>query len=154
MRYASVVKIESKRLDGVAFRMRRVSVALRAAIEEAQTEARGRARAGQELLRPLTRELSEAVDAAKKSGAMVEFPDPKLIQMARLRDQIAKIDILELMPAAVRQCVVSIEGLEIEDEAGEVHPATVDLVIAKGPDELYEEMAEAVRRELGLSPDE
>jgi hypothetical protein len=42
-----------------------------------------------------------------------------------------------------------LEGLRIDGE-----PATVEMLIDKGPDELSDEIVDAVRRELGLSEEE
>jgi hypothetical protein len=54
-----------------------------------------------------------------------------------------------MTPSAVRFVLVRIEGLEIDGET-----ATLDSLLSDGPDELYQELAREVARELGLLDEE
>lgn len=56
---------------------------------------------------------------------------------------------LEIERLYLQWGIESIDGLTIDGE-----PATADLVIEKGPENLYREMVEAVRHECGLSEEE
>lgn len=82
------------------------------------------------------RELSARMDFA---GAGTSFSE-------KLEASSLELEIERLY---LRWGIESIDGLTIDGE-----PATADLVIEKGPEDLYREMLEAVRHECGLSEEE
>lgn len=140
MKYQSTKTIQSEACDGVSFTVRKVTVRRRAELEDKQSKYRERLRALHDERDPLSEEYG-----ATPAG----FPTDKLKRLYELTQQIQRIDRDEMTPEAVRHCLVSIDGLTVDDQ-----PATLDLVLANGPDELYEEIARAVASELGLLPDE
>src|SRR6185312_3304753 len=106
-------------------------------------------------MRPLSVRYREAVEAAKTDGGRaVEFDSAELAKLLELSRAVMAIDEHELTPKAVEFALVAIEGLTIVEADGVGRVATLELVRENGPEELYAEMAAAVRRELGLDEEE
>jgi hypothetical protein len=172
MEYLSTRRMESKSCPGVAFAIRKMTVGRRAALEELQREMRGRLQALQAEMAPLSKEYRAAVEAAKAAvrperdklvtGGMarqeaereiplgpVDFDEEKLKRLMEFSERMGKVDREELTPSAIEFALVGIENLTIDGE-----PATLPKLRECGPDELYEEIAQAVAREMGLLPEE
>jgi hypothetical protein len=179
MEYSSRIQIESQAFKGVAFSILKMSWKRRAELRDRQAAVRERLRAIQEQSAPLSKEYGEAVKAAKAAaqperdkliagGATPEaaakavplgaigIDAAKLRTLMDLSEQASRIDQEELTPAAVEFALAGIEGLSYTDPdlGPDPVPATLELLVARGPDELYREIAQAVARELGLLPDE
>lgn len=92
----------------------------------------------------LTRE-----DAIKRLKIPLDFAADKLDQMVALIEEADTYDAREVTPELVRYFLASIEGLTIDGEA-----ATAALLIDKGPDELYREIAAAIAQQMGMTPEE
>lgn len=150
MKYSSKTRHESKSCDGVAYTIRhltegrRIELALKLAGVHDKIDAL-RAKAGgiQEKLKPLV-EKAKAKEIADSELSL----HPDCISAASIWRQIEAVESCEILPVYVRALLVSVEGLEIDDA-----PATPDN-ITEGPPELYAEISAAVKRELGLTPDE
>jgi hypothetical protein len=100
--------------------------------------------------------IHELMDEQKRLAAEVgaatveEVRDPEAArQIAKLTREMADLADNEMTPTWVRWGLASIEGLEIDGE-----PATVESLIESGPPDLYQEVAEAVRKEAGLTAEE
>lgn len=161
----------------------KTSVRRRQAIEDIKAPFLDRMRPLREALEPLDAEYRVAIEAAELVGkadrdeliakgatvkearqqvprGTIEFADEKFREWSRLSQEIGRIDRDEMTPAVVCAMLSRIEGLEVEDPArpGEdppvTIPGTIDLVFEHGPDELYEEIAVEVARELGLIAEE
>ncbi len=172
MEYVSTKRIESTSCEGVAFTIRKMTVRRRAELEEMQATIRERLRWVQSTMAPLSKEYRAAVEAAKAAVKpardklvaegmgredaekeiplpAVDFGEDKLKRLVEESEMARKIDREELTPKAVEYALVGIEGLTIDGEA-----ATFEALLERGPDPLYEEIAQAVARELGLLPEE
>jgi hypothetical protein len=179
MEYSSQIRIESKKCAGVAFTLRKMMWKRRQALRDKQREAREKLRQVQEQRAPLSKEYVTATKAAEAlvklerekliaAGATAEaaakqvplgaidFDESKLDKLMELAGEATRIDQEELTPVAVAFVLVGIEGLTYTDpDLGDTPvPATLDLLIQRGPDELYYEIAHAVAGELGLLPNE
>jgi hypothetical protein len=143
MNYTSTIPIESKSSPGVRFTIRKMTKGRRDILEDQQAPFREKLRPLYEELGPLDKERAEATEAKQ------DFPADKLRRWSELLAQIGRIDHREMEPQAVRFVLVSIEGLDIDGE-----PAKLDAIMERGPDELYDEILAAVKRELGLLPAE
>jgi len=89
----------------------------------------------------------------------IDFDDVKFKRLVELGEQISRIDSEELTPESVRFAVLGIEGLTYTDsDLANGSPANtedlVNLLLERGPDELYNEIVLAVAKELGLLPAE
>jgi hypothetical protein len=181
MTHVSTKTIGSKAFSGVRFVIRKMNKRRADALEELQAGSREKLKPIYEEFTPIDTERSDAVEAANAvvkperdrliaAGATkieaavsvplgkIGFPDDKLKRWVELLGQISKIEENELAPVAARFCLVRIEDLEITypDAEGndQTSPATLDLMLANGPDELYREILTAIKRECGLLPDE
>lgn len=181
MNHVSVKTIESQKYPGVRFVLKRMNRRRVDALDELQAPIRERLKPLYEEYGPLDKEFTTAKDAAlalvkprrdklidggmnpKYAAAQVpigkiDFAEEKFMRRIELRAQIDKIDVNELAPSAVRYCLVRIEGLDITYPDAEgidvIAPASLDLIMQHGPDELYAEILHEVIRECGLLPDE
>jgi hypothetical protein len=147
--HVSTRTIESKALPGVRFAIRRMTKRRADALDQQQAAFREKLRPLYEEFTPLDTERVEAKEA---------FPPDKLKRWAELLGQISKIDQDEMAPVAARFCLVRIEDLEITypDPEGNdrTEPATLDLLMEHGPDDLYREILHEIKRECGLLPEE
>lgn len=156
--HISTRTIESKAVPGVRFVIRKMTKRRADALNELQSTSRDQLRVIYEEFTPLDKERASAGDS---------FPAEKLKRWEELLKQITRIDENEMSPVAMRFCLVRIENLDItypspppqapEDGPGGVditEAATLELVTAHGPDELYYEMLHAIKRECGLLPEE
>ena len=153
--HSSTLQIESKAVPGVAFVIRKMTAARREALDERMAEALEEARPLREQMQPLVKEYHAAVETAKTTGAEFTFPEERLKEMVELGHKINRIDATRLTPMRVAYGLVRIIGLSYQDdeETAALAP-TLALLRDRGPDVLYFEIARAVRRELGLEPDE
>jgi len=172
MNHISTKTIESKVCQGASFTIKKMTVRRKQALDDKQAPFGERLRPLREELAPLNREYSQAWEAAKAAikperdklaaegitkeeaekrapVGKVDFPDERFQRWSELTEKIRRIDRDEMTPAAVRFCLVKIEGLEIDGI-----PATLESLLENGPDEFYDELAQAVARELGLLPEE
>jgi hypothetical protein len=179
MEYTSHKRIESKACPGVSFVVLLMTWARREELRKVQAEAQASLDAVGELLFPLRRAYAIAVAAAKElvkperdkliaAGCTaedaarqvplgdIEFGDDRYREMMRLGEEYGRIDRQELTPLTVRFGLFEIEGLSYTDKdlGPQPVPATLDLLRSRGPDPLYNEIAEAIARELGLLPEE
>jgi hypothetical protein len=149
MTHVSTKTIESQSLPGVRFVIRKMTKRRADALAEKQVGFREKLRPLYEEFTPLDTERVDAKDA---------FPADKLKRWADLLGQISRIDQNEMAPVAARFCLVRIEDLEITfpDAEGDdcTAPASLDLVMEHGPDELYREILHEIKRECGLLPEE
>ena len=147
--HVSIKTIESKSFSGVRFVIKRMTKRRSDALDEAQAPFRERLKPLYEEFTPLDKERVEMKEA---------FPADKLQRWSELLAQIARIDSGEMAPVAARFCLVRIEDLEITypvtDGADVTEPATLDLIMANGPDALYQEIVHEIKRECGLLPEE
>lgn len=145
MNYLSTKTIQSQaeECSGVSFTIKRISVHRSHAVEDIKEPFNAK-------LRPLREEFQPLHEARKQAlESKSELPAEKLSRWAELLNQMTRIDREEMTPAVLRYCLVKIEGLDIDGQ-----PATLDLIRENGPDALYNEIATAVARELGLLPEE
>lgn len=150
MKHSGYFTVESKCCAGVRFTLKKMTVRRRGRLEDLQAPIEARMKPLREELRPLAKEYRDAVESVRASGGFVGSVDTAGLPRAlELKRQIARIDQDELTPAAVGFVLEAIDGLDIEDE-----PATLELLLEHGPDELYAEIAAAVARELGLLVEE
>jgi hypothetical protein len=154
--YSDTIQIESKVCPGVTFVVRKMTVARRERLEELQEGTLQSMKELQTKIEPLAKEFRERAAAAKQEGAApMEFPASKLSEIVDLHARIKRIDRLQMSPILVKFGLESIEGLEYRGvRETEAIPATLELLIDRGPDDLYDEIAAAVRHELGLEPPE
>jgi len=149
MTHISTRTVESQALPGVRFVLRRMTKRRADQLDERQAIFREKLRPLYEEFTPLDRERAEAKE---------DFPRDKLSRWSELLAQIARIDQNEMAPVAARTCLVRIEDLEITypdaDGNDRTEPATLDLVLEHGPDELYREILHEIKRECGLLPEE
>ena len=89
----------------------------------------------------LTRE-----EATKRSKIKLEFPEDKMEQIMTITQEAQEYDAGECTPDMVKFFLQEITGLSIDDQ-----PATADLLISDGPDDLYQEIAQAISAQLGLT---
>jgi hypothetical protein len=147
--HISTKTIESKSFPGVRFVIKRMTKRRADALDDAQAPFRERLRPLYEEFTPLDKERVELKGA---------FPADKAQRWSELLREIGKIDSNEMTPVAARFCLVRIEDLEITypgaDGADVTEPATLDLVMANGPDALYQEIVHEIKRECGLLPEE
>ena len=170
MEYTSQIRVESKACAGVVFTILAMGWKRRAALRKLQASTRARITGLRDEMAPLSKAYDAAVRAAKgavqpardqllaegKTAGEAEAAIPlgavefgALQTLMDLSAQVEEIDREELTPQAVRFCLVGIDGLAIDGE-----PATFELLLERGPDELYHEIAHAVASELGLLPEE
>lgn len=149
MIHNSTRTVDSKAFPGVRFVIRRMTKRRADQLDEKQAAFR-------EKLRPLYEEFSPL--DTERVEAKENFPAEKLKRWAEIFGQISKIDSQEMSPIAARFCLVRIESLEItfpgEDGSDKTAPATLDLVMEHGPDEVYQEILHEIKRECGLLPEE
>jgi hypothetical protein len=149
MEYSSHIKISSKACEGVEFTILRLTWWRRQVLRERQGAILERGQGLQEKMAPLREEYRAAAAAAKESGGPIAFDEAKLKELLRLIGETQRIDRQELTPIAVEFALVGIEGLKIDGQA-----ADFKLLRECGPDPLYEEIAQVVGEQLGLSPGE
>lgn len=172
MDYVSTKTIESKAVPGVSFVIKKMTARRRDALRDLQEPFMERMRPIREQRQPLHDEYVAAIDQAKAAVkperdklvaegltraeaeekvplGKIDFPNDRFQEWAKLTEEIRRIDTSEMTPAAVRYCLQSITGLTVDGE-----PATLDLILENGPDELYNEIAHEVARELGVLPEE
>lgn len=165
MNFDSKPWIESKVMAGVRFQVRKINERRRLKFNASMAQYNAILREIRAQRAPLDKEYRDAVEAAKSKRAAlvasgtskddaekqapIAFADEKFRRWAELVDRERELDVAEMTPAMVRFGLVSIEGLEIDGK-----PATADLLIEDGPDDLYLEVSEAIAREFGLLPAE
>lgn len=145
MKLSSTIRVESKAMPGVAFVIRKINKRRRDDIEE--------------IIRPIVEGMPDRAEYVALSTERGEDPLPDAEKEARWWQLVLRASRLytrDAQPAILRCCLVRIEGLEIEDAAGASHPATLDDLAdcCEEADALYAEIAAAVERERGLTPDE
>jgi hypothetical protein len=111
-----------------------------AAVKAAREKARPEIEALMES-ESLTRE-----EATKKSKIKIEFPEDKLEQIMTITQEAQEYDARECTPDMVKFFLQEITGLDIDGV-----PATAESLIDAGPDDLYQEMAQAITGQLGLT---
>jgi hypothetical protein len=173
--------IESKSFPGVRFVLKKMTKRRAETLEDQLSHFRERLRPLYEEFTPLDTERRDAISAAialvqperdqaisngsteeeaalKVPVGKVEFPEDKLKRWVELWAQINKINDNEMEPVSARFCLLRIEDLDITypgpDGQDATSPATLDLIMEHGPDELYQEIMLAVKRECGLLPEE
>lgn len=181
MNHVSTKTVESTAFPGVRFVLKRMTKRRADALDELQAGIRDRLSPLNEEFLPLNEEFltasraalalvqpdrdkliaggMSAKDAAKQCPlGKIEFAEDRFRRWMDLEAQINKIDQYEATPIAARFCLVRIEELDITypNETGEdvTAPATLDLVMQHGPDELYAEILHEIKRECGLLPEE
>jgi hypothetical protein len=169
MNYESRKTFPSTSLAGVSFTLLKINVRRRLAFNllmakkfEAlreiykrrkpfDDEYRAVIKAAREKARPEIEALMEAEsisreEATKKAKVTLEFPEDKLEQMLTITNEAQEYDARECTPDMVKFFLQKIEGLEIDGA-----PATADSLIDSGPDDLYQEVAQAISGQLGLT---
>lgn len=156
MKYASKERIESKTCPGVAFTVRRLtgdrrvelSLKLADAYDKLGDLRREAARVAVKV-KPLVDQAHAAIKAGDADALKALNGNSDVIEAARLHLRITSVERDEILPVCVRALLHSVEGLEIDGK-----PATPQATVEDGPPELYNEIAQVVQRELGLSEDE
>jgi hypothetical protein len=87
--------------------------------------------------------LREMVEEATMLAGQSE---PSTVRASALLDSVTALIEEKVTPQWVRWGLPSIEGLTIDGE-----PATTESLIESGPRALYSEIAEAIKREAGMS---
>jgi len=111
-------------------------------------------KAAREKARPEIEALMEAEsisreEATKRSKVTLEFPEDQLEQIMAITQEAQEYDARECTPDMVKFFLQKIEGLEIDGA-----PATADSLIDAGPDDLYQEIAQGISGQLGLTSTE
>lgn len=169
MNYESKSTFSSVSMPGVSFKLKKVNVQRRLAFNLAMIEKFEALRAIYRRRKPLEDEYQTASNAARETarpeieGLMaqesisreaatrrvrtkIEFPEDKLEQLVLVGQEAQEYDARECTPAMIRFFLLSIDGLTIDDQ-----PATADLLISDGPDDLQHEIAAAISSQLGLT---
>ena len=126
---------------GVRFVLRKMTEGRRIKLRMALAGAQARIR---ELLEEQERLLAPAGDVAK-----AELDAETKAAVRKLSLAMAEIADNEITPAWVSWGLERIEGLEIDGQ-----PATLESLIEAGPPQLYHEVADAIRKEAGLTEEE
>jgi hypothetical protein len=155
-KYESKQRIESKDCEGVVFTIRhltegpRIKLSLELADQyDAVAKLRRESAEVAERIRPLLDEAKAAQERDDNAAIQEINRRPDVIAAANFQQKIASIENNQIMPVYVRALLVAVEGLEIDGQ-----DATPELTITDGPPELYREIVEAVRKELGMSEEE
>jgi len=139
MEYASTFTVESKVAPGVVFTLRRMTKRLRDDLEDEQEVSAEKMRPLIQEIQPLEKEVFDLIN--KKESVP---PDKWIAYQLHMR-KIRRIERQETDPRAIRFVVLSVTGYSIDGA-----PATVDSLIANAPDDLYDEISNAVKHEIGL----
>lgn len=168
MNYATSETFESKLFDGVRFVLRKRSVKRRAEYNNAIVAFTAKLQDLQSELGPILKQpceckhnvgehIMEFTDvqtvtfrcAHKDSDKACDCSDgsgPGFQPYLAKRSQIFMIDHDQMQPHRLRFFIKSVEGIELDGQ-----PASVDSLIADGPDELLDEVDAEIKRLLELS---
>lgn len=129
--FESKITHESKSMPGVTFTVRRLNQIQRAKRDLALASTR---------IDQLARDWRAGTKGMKAGDTVT---DPALLQLAA---DISLEDTVHSLPVVLRHGLVSIEGLSIDGA-----PATVEMLISDGPEDLITEIKEACQAAAGLS---
>lgn len=132
MNYESKIKFNPPSAPDVTVTLKRMSAGRRAEFNRQMAEAR---KSNRELLR----KLSDARDAKDDEA------------MAEASEDIQVLYQSQMLPALLRCFVAKIEGLYID---GEIVAADVNRLLADGSEETASEIADEIRKHIGLSVEE
>jgi hypothetical protein len=144
MKLSSTKRIESQEIPGVAFTVKRISAKRRDDLDELTAPVAEKMEGREEYA-----DLSRERVAAKEAGEV--FPTEKELRWLTLNMQAGRLYSREALPAIVRYCLVSIEGLDIDGK-----PATADALseCSEEADRLYSEIVREIEKERGLTAPE
>lgn len=143
--FVTTKRIESKACKGVTYVVKRITEADRAALHEDNAEQSAELRT----LGVKIRRLSRRAEQFAEELANGDIPDADAVhenetELASIMEQTDDIIIGKLRPMWIDRFLTSVEGLTIDGTA-----VTKD-DIAAGPPELYAEIVDSIRGELGI----
>lgn len=145
MKFESKRTVESRTCEGVTFVVHKLTEGRRNRLRLKLADALAKLRTiqGEIDALPLPRTLEGDLDDKAEL-------DPKVLaQVLVLQDRIQTITSVEIDPAYVDACFVSVAGVEIDGKSGADVDAT--LLRESGPEELYREIVAVVRAEAELT---
>lgn len=137
MNFDSTVTRESMSLPGVSFTVRRLNQ-----IERARRDFS---------IADETLKIAELITrhAQLNPGEEKRLSPDEAAEVGRINQELDFLVNMHLKPSAIRAGLVSIDGLQIDGEE-----ATTEILIARGPRELVEEVWQACQESAGLGDEE
>jgi hypothetical protein len=149
--FTSTVTVESKKLDGVSFVVRRLSAVERANRDLLILDPQIRLTEINERMKLIRAPYQDETDAEGKpiEGTAREAPLEVLLELTKLDREAGCLINAHSKPATIRAGFVSAKGLTYDGKE-----ATADLILANGPDVLIDEIWIAIDEHSGLTPDQ